>query len=360
VSFQLKKDQIYDRIKADIKSGKLPDGEQLPRFTVLCEQFDVSMKTIRVAMEKLEKDGFIQRIHGRGTFVRNRCETKKFMVLLMHERPLENPENYILPGIETEAALRGIELERVYWEFLSHLSAKDIIEKFRSLNIAGILTAFHSFPKNSKINHILQGSGVPVVLLRASLKDCSDTDFATIRFERYKAYAEALKELFKRGHRRICYLGHRKIETRVSFEDMVEYSGLPEDSVRHCVAGLDDKDIHEGLEKIIKDWQPTAIFCFSDFFALKAYRTLNQMNLRIPGDISVMGAANFPGGRFLDPALSSIDFRFFESGSAGVKILERSSEWFKHGEAAPPELFLDWEMIWRDSVAKRLEADLLK
>lgn len=359
MNFQLKKDQIYDNIKADIQNGNLPADEKLPRFTVLCEQFGVSMKTIRAAMEKLENDGFIQRIHGRGTFVRKPHTAKKFLVLLMHERPLENPENYILPGLETEASLRGIELEYFYWEFLNHLSAKSIIEKIHNLNISGILTAFHSFSEDSKIYRILHGSGVPVVLLRATLKDYTHKCFATIRFERFKAYAEALKELYQKGHRRICYLGHPNIETNVSFDDMIDYAGLPKDTVMHCVSRLDDEEIYQALEQGIKTWQPTAIFCFTDFFALKAYRVLKQMEISIPQDISVMGAANFPGGSFLEPPLSTIDFRFFESGATGIKILERSEEWFNNNKVALPKVVLDWEMVWRDSVAKRLEAELV-
>ena len=359
MKFQLKKDQIYDNIKNNIKSGKYSEGQKLPRFTILCDEFGVSMRTIRVAMEALEKDGYIERVHGRGTFVRAKRTSKKYMILLMQERPLENPENYILIGIETEAALHGIQLERVYLEFLDHIPIKDAVEKIRNAGFDGIMTAFHSFELQSNIYKILHDSGLPVVLLRAAKDDWKNTGFAAIRFERAQAYADALQEIYAKGHRRICYLGYEKIETGFSFEQMVEMSGIPKNTVRQCVVKFDAANIYAKLAEIIKTWKPTAILCFSDFFALKVYHALAELGIKIPNEISVMGAADFPGGKFLTPALSTIDYNFFASGANGVKILNKAEKWFNSKDTSPPEIFLENQLIWRQSVSKRIEADIV-
>lgn len=360
MDFKLKKDQIYEDIRKDIVDGKYSDGSKLPRLTVLCQELDVSMKTMRSAMQMLEKDGFLQRIHGRGTFVRSKRKTRKYMILLMQNRPLENPENYILIGIETEAAIEGIQLEKVYWEFLEQLPTREVIKKIRNAGFDGIMTAFHSFRLDSKIYKILHGSGLPVVLLRAALDDQHRTGFAAIRFERARAYANALQAIYAKGHRRICYLGHEMIETGVTFPDMMEMSGIPKDAVRQCVVKFDDDDVLRGLNEIMKTWKPTAIFCFSDFFALKVYRGLAELGISIPQEVSVMGAADFPGSQYLNPSLSTIDFSFFESGANGVKVLNCSEKWFNSKDTSPPELFLEGEIVWRQSVSNRLETDILK
>ena len=358
MSFQFKKDQIYESLKDDILSGKYSNGQKLPRLTILCEKLNVSMKTMRTAMEMLEKDGYLERVHGRGTFVKNKRSNKKYMILLMQDRPLENPENYILPGMETEAALNGIELEHVYWEFLDQLPKEKAVKKIQNAGFDGILTAFHSFPVDSKIYYILKQSCLPVVLVRADKFDWKRTGFATVRFERERALFSGLKEIYEHGHRRICYLGHKLIEPGISFEKMLEIGKLTDAEIRHCVAKFDDLDIYEKLNNLFKDWKPTAILCFSDFFALKVYHALNELNIKIPQEISVMGAANFPGGQYMSPSLSTIDYNFFNSGSTGVKILNQADKWFNKKETSPPEIFLDYSIVWRNSVCNRIEANI--
>lgn len=355
MAFQLKKDQVYESIKNAINSGKYSGGEKLPRLTALCELHKVSMKTMRAAMKMLEDNGYLESIHGRGTFIRPRHKVKRYMILLMQHRPLENPENYILPGMETEAAVKGIELEHVYWEFLDQLTEEEAVKKIRNAGFDGILTAFHSFPINSKINNILKKSKLPVVLVRADQNDWKRTGFATVRFERARAFADGLQGIYDRGHRRICHLGHKHIEPGISFKQMLEMCNLKDADIRQCVVKFDDTDIYNKLAELLKHWKPTAILCFSDFFALKVYHALAELNIKIPQEISVMGAAGFPGGEYMSPALSTIDFNFFGSGSSGVKILNQSDKWFNNKEISPPEIFLDHKIVWRDSVCKRAE-----
>ena len=78
--------------------------------------------------------------------------------------------------METEAAVKGIELEHVYWEFLDQLTEEEAVKKIRNAGFDGILTAFHSFPINSKIHNILKKSKLPVVLVRADQNDWKRTD----------------------------------------------------------------------------------------------------------------------------------------------------------------------------------------
>ncbi|MES5488825.1 GntR family transcriptional regulator [Bradyrhizobium sp. INPA03-11B] len=62
--------QIYLLLSEAIISGRHAPGEQLPTEEKLIELFQVSRITILKAMERLETEGFVERIAGRGTFVR--------------------------------------------------------------------------------------------------------------------------------------------------------------------------------------------------------------------------------------------------------------------------------------------------
>lgn len=61
--------QIKNQIKAQIISGNLKVGEQLPSIRFLAKELRVSMLTAKRAFDELELDGFINSVQGKGNFV---------------------------------------------------------------------------------------------------------------------------------------------------------------------------------------------------------------------------------------------------------------------------------------------------
>ncbi len=61
--------QIKNQIKAQIISGELQVGEQLPSIRFLAKELRVSMITAKRAFDELELDGFINSVQGKGNFV---------------------------------------------------------------------------------------------------------------------------------------------------------------------------------------------------------------------------------------------------------------------------------------------------
>ncbi|MGJ7910381.1 GntR family transcriptional regulator [Neobacillus sp. LXY-1] len=61
--------QLIDIILHKINSGELKEHDKLPSERELCDQFDISRTTIRQAMIELEKEGYIYKEHGKGSFV---------------------------------------------------------------------------------------------------------------------------------------------------------------------------------------------------------------------------------------------------------------------------------------------------
>lgn len=61
--------QIKNQIKAQIISGELGVGEQLPSIRFLAKELRVSMITAKRAFDELELDGFINSVQGKGNFV---------------------------------------------------------------------------------------------------------------------------------------------------------------------------------------------------------------------------------------------------------------------------------------------------
>ena len=61
--------QIVGKLQADIASGDLKAGSQLPTEAALSAQFGVNRHTVRRALEELSRDGLVRVEQGRGSFV---------------------------------------------------------------------------------------------------------------------------------------------------------------------------------------------------------------------------------------------------------------------------------------------------
>lgn len=64
--------QLASVLREKILSGQFHAGDRLPTEAKLSAEFDVSRITVRQALAHLERDGFIRREAGRGTFVAER------------------------------------------------------------------------------------------------------------------------------------------------------------------------------------------------------------------------------------------------------------------------------------------------
>lgn len=64
--------QLSNYIHKNIKSGEFKPGEQLITENEFCETLGISRTTVRLALDKLEKDGLIIRRRGKGSFVSDR------------------------------------------------------------------------------------------------------------------------------------------------------------------------------------------------------------------------------------------------------------------------------------------------
>ena len=62
-------EQLVDQIKNQIIKGKLQEKELLPSVRTLSATLKISSLTVKKAYDKLEEDGLVVTIHGKGTYV---------------------------------------------------------------------------------------------------------------------------------------------------------------------------------------------------------------------------------------------------------------------------------------------------
>ena len=64
--------QLVDEIRSAVKLGQLAPGEQLPTVLSMAEELGLARGTIQRAYDELERLDLVEKIQGRGTFVRSR------------------------------------------------------------------------------------------------------------------------------------------------------------------------------------------------------------------------------------------------------------------------------------------------
>ena len=99
-------EQISRQIKAQILSGELPEGASLPSIRRLAQDLQISVITTKRAYDELEKEGFLDTVGGKGTFVAVQN------MELLREKKMKIVEEKLAQAVD-EARIMGIGLDEL-------------------------------------------------------------------------------------------------------------------------------------------------------------------------------------------------------------------------------------------------------
>ena len=141
----------------------------------------------------------------------------------------------------------------------------------------------------------------------------------------------ALQHLWDLGHRRFGFVAGptdstvTAIRRRAYADFMVEHnsaSGPIIDSSPHWdLRATDEEKLRAAL---LKAERPTAIFCVSDFLAMRVLRLARSLGLEVPRDLSVVGYSDLTVARYADPPLTTIAQPFRAMGELATRhVIQR-------------------------------------
>jgi GntR family transcriptional regulator len=110
-------EQIARQIKAQIISGALAEAEALPSIRKLAKELQISVITTKRAYDDLEREGFINTVAGKGTYVAVQNQE------LLREKKMKIVEGKLAEAV-SEARMLGIGFEELS-EMLSLLSKEE-------------------------------------------------------------------------------------------------------------------------------------------------------------------------------------------------------------------------------------------
>jgi len=92
-------EQIARQIRAQILSGELAEGDLLPSIRNLARDLQISVITTKRAYEELEREGFLNTVGGKGTFVA--AQNAEFL----REKKMKEVEEKLAAAVDQARAL---------------------------------------------------------------------------------------------------------------------------------------------------------------------------------------------------------------------------------------------------------------
>lgn len=99
-------EQITEQIKEKVINGQLKPGDVLPSMRGLAKSLRISVITTQKAYEDLQRDGYVETVAGKGTFVALRNSN------FIREEQLKVVEEHLQEAVSISRA-NGIDMERL-------------------------------------------------------------------------------------------------------------------------------------------------------------------------------------------------------------------------------------------------------
>ncbi|WP_396193860.1 LacI family DNA-binding transcriptional regulator [Flavobacterium sp.] len=175
-----------------------------------------------------------------------------------------------------------------------------------------------------------------------------------------KAAFDAVEHLIQKGCRKIAHIRgpvnpQNAIDRFLGYKKALEKNNIPFDS--KLVYTCKNVTFEEGVEfaKQIADEHPDVdgIFVITDLVAVGVLAHFNEVGIKIPEQVKVIGFSNWFMSQVITPKLSTVDQPSFEMGVQSFKLLLEEINTKKElNPFQPRTIALETDIIERDSTSK--------
>lgn len=306
--------QIKEYVLKQIQNGSLQEGDRVPSESELARCFSVSRITSRQALTELVNDGYLYRIRGKGTFVKktnpfaespgksgalisHKTLTSQKTVGLMGPLVTDYPISEMIIGTESVLKSEGYDLLLVNSENDPKVE-KENLEQLTENKACGVILWSAEYSQASSLVRHLVRSNYPLVLVDRYFPGI---ETAFVGCDNFGGAYLATKHLISLGHRRIAFVTTPNIHVTTvrdrlrGYEHALRLSGLA--FTRDLVFNTfpleylfseqveNEDEIKEYLDKA----QPTAILTVNDLVAIYLLRAFQQIGIRVPEELAVVG-----------------------------------------------------------------------
>ncbi len=350
---------IYQQLVSGIERfcRDYPPETPIPPERDLSRTLGVSRTTLRQALKECCDRGLIISRWAKGIFVAERKARRRILVMMPESTMISMPWNYTLPGVEQRAAELSITVEKISTTFLRSQTKEQIRRFLEQENFTGLLHMDYLSWIGAEEMDVLRNIHTPVLFPHSCLYWFRQMPFPMNIVDERKAFRDAIIAMVEMGHTEIVTLGADSYYDAIrgysaeEYREVLEDAGANPDPELFLRVHYNEEEITETISALLKRRKKfTAVICFSDFYAIMAMKALRRCSVHVPDDVSIMGFCGFPGGEFLTPGLSTIDFNYLQIGRNAVdRLLALPPDWQKLGESELVN-FSPYELVIRESM----------
>lgn len=318
---------FVDGMRKRITEGGLKSGDLVGTEVELARREGISRDSMRRAVALLIHDGLVERIPGKGVFVRElHAVTRRIQVVVPNMR-LDQCAR-IAQGVQDAARGRGVEVQ-VYDAHGGLEEDLAFVRRLPESGVSGAVIMGLAHVRFNEVLYFLKTAGFPFVLVDAPIPGI---EVPMVNVDNYAGGFLAGQNLAAAGHRRVGFVGYLAAPTVAQrlngLRDALAEAGvlLPRILVRELRVADPLGDWRPEIARQVTALlslpePPTALFFPSDEVAANAYPVIKELGLRIPRDVSVVGFDDNPLCRWLDPPLATVAQPSREVGYQAMELL---------------------------------------
>ncbi|UJW29352.1 LacI family DNA-binding transcriptional regulator [Saccharothrix sp. AJ9571] len=191
--------------------------------------------------------------------------------------------------------------------------------------------------------------GTPVVAVDPHT---GSAELPTIDSDNLSGAQLAVEHLLGLGHRRIALLkGRPDLQSahlrETGYRRALAAAGVPVDE-NLVQVGAYDPEVSAASARLLLDSpdRPTAVFAANDLSAIATVQTANELGLRVPEDLSVVGFDNIPESVLCVPPLTTVEQPIREMGRRAIQLL---IPLINGEQPEPTHVTLDTRLVVRQS-----------
>lgn len=297
--------EIHDDLKAKIEQGVLPVGATLPSEQELADQWSVSRLTAHRALYELQRSGKVHRKRKVGTVVLPPPEAQPIMLGSVFFDASDFFQGSILASIRS--AFSDQHQLAFYNTGHNALREADVLRRITK-EVAGVVLYPTCAPENDSLISELVESGFPLVCID---RFPEGVECDAVITDNYASTREGLQRLIANGHSCIAHVTDAEPfvnsthQRRKAYEDTLASIGQdPKRLIRTFpYIGPDSAREFEQMVQLVYDAlhtmlhspnPPTAVFCLRDHYAAAVAEAAEQLGLKVPDDLEIIGFIDRP------------------------------------------------------------------
>lgn len=295
--------------------ARLANVSQSTVSKVLNDRPDVGEETKKNVLRIIKHYKFVPNASGKA--LKRRFTDNIGVIFRREDNPLSNPFfSRVLEGIEAEVAYNDYNLVLHLMPEHKRLELPKMVQERQVDGIVLVGTQNVDFVRR------LQNANVPIIIVdpRTFITDCPQ-----VLIDNENGAFLATQHLIENGHRRIGFisgdLSRPSFTQRLAgYKKALKYYDIPVQDELISTGGFEaGYKLTKALLSLPE--RPTAIFSANDINAIYGYKAINEFNLKIPDDISIVGFDDIDLARMAIPPLTTIRVYKEELGSVAVRNL---------------------------------------